>query len=101
MGQWVMIPIYAIHRDPLHWGPDAADFRPERWLEGSQQQLKFQAASFMPFGDGPRSCPGSKFAVQEAKLALFRVLERCTLELAYPNVHPPPLIPHLLLSALS
>lgn len=85
-GQWLMVPIYAIHRDPGTWGKDAEVFRPSRWLHASAGERISQAKAFMPFGDGPRSCPGAKFAVQEAKLALFRILRQFALELLDPKV---------------
>ena len=40
----------------------------------------------MPFGDGARACPGAKFALQETKLALFRMLQHFDLELTEPQV---------------
>ena len=81
-----MIPIYAIHRSPEFWGVDAEFFRPERWLTGDEQLKARQRRSFMPFGDGPRSCPGALFAIQEAKLAIFRLLQQFSLELDAPEV---------------
>lgn len=85
-GQWMMVPIYAIHRDVHTWGPDADQFRPERWLRASQQDLDVQRRCFMPFGDGGRHCPGSRFALQEVKITLFRLLRDFSLELAAPQV---------------
>lgn len=70
-----MIPIYAIHREPKIWGQDAEQLRPGRWLQASPEQQALQAKAFMPFGDGPRNCPGAKFALQEAKLALFQLVQ--------------------------
>ena len=81
-----MIPIYAIHRDKKTWGQDSERFLPERWLKGSAEMKALQARAFMPFGDGARACPGARFALQEAKLALFRMLQSFTLELAEPEV---------------
>jgi cytochrome P450 len=37
--------------------------------------------SFFGFGDGPRVCPGSKFALTEAKVALVRIYQKFILEL--------------------
>lgn len=85
-GQWLMIPIYAIHHDPETWGEDAHIFRPERWVDGSPDQKAIQAKAFLPFGDGPRSCPGGKFALQEAKLALFQLIRHFDISLQDPEV---------------
>ena len=36
----------------------------------------------MPFGGGPRLCVGNKFALQEARVALVRLVQHFRLELA-------------------
>nr|XP_022318271.1 cytochrome P450 3A9-like isoform X2 [Crassostrea virginica] len=49
--------------------PTASLFRREK-----KQQIK--AYSFLPFGAGPRSCIGSRFAMLETKVAMVRVLKQ-------------------------
>jgi len=44
-------------------------FLPERWLEGAQLGAH-EPASHMPFGSGPRICPGRSLALLEMKLLL-------------------------------
>ena len=34
-GTTVSVPLYHLHRDESFWGPDAAEVRPERWIEAS------------------------------------------------------------------
>ncbi|HEU4460912.1 MAG TPA: cytochrome P450 [Methylibium sp.] len=46
---------------------DIADFRPARWLPGGEREA--QKAS-MPFGAGPRLCPGRYLALLEMKMVL-------------------------------
>jgi hypothetical protein len=41
---------YVIHHDPGIFGEDAADFRPERWLESTPEQLTAMEHSFMAVG---------------------------------------------------
>ncbi|KAK4187717.1 cytochrome P450 52A13 [Podospora australis] len=53
-GRVIDIHVFAIQRDKEAWGQDAEVFRPERW-EGL-----VSPAAFMPFGAGPRTCPGRK-----------------------------------------
>lgn len=46
---------------------DVADFRPGRWQDGADRAV--QKAS-MPFGAGPRLCPGRYLALLEMKMVL-------------------------------
>ena len=71
--------------DPRHFAqPDA--FRPQRWLAGEAAASGQGSASstegvsggarraFMPFGGGPRFCPGRYLALLEAKMVLATTL---------------------------
>lgn len=51
-GQLCNFFIYGIHRRPDVWGPDAAEFKPERW-EGRKMDW-----NYIPFSGGPRVCLG-------------------------------------------
>ena len=53
--------------------PRAAAFEPERWLGQDTQSAKRIA---MPFGAGPRICPGRYLALLEMKLAISALLSR-------------------------
>lgn len=69
-GTWVVFSIYSMNRDPTLWGPDADEFRPERWMaeaEEMQQQSgdtrdRRDAYAFMTFGQGPRKCLGEQYS---------------------------------------
>ena len=80
-GQWLVVPVYSIHNDPNHW-PEADKFMPERWLTGDPAAAKQAKICFMGFGEGARACPGSRFALTEAKVALLRIYSAFTLQLA-------------------
>ncbi|MFI9843567.1 cytochrome P450 [Nonomuraea sp. NPDC051941] len=60
-GMDVRFSPYLIHRDPRFW-PDAEEFRPERWLEATQQP-RF---TYFPFGAGPRVCLGMHLGIYQA-----------------------------------
>ncbi len=49
---------------------DAAEFRPERWLDYAVQDNPHHRKSFLPFGAGPRLCPGRSLALLEIKMAM-------------------------------
>ena len=46
-GTIVSVNPYVVHRDPGVFGLDAAEFRPERWLESTPEQLITMERSFM------------------------------------------------------
>ncbi|HTT13028.1 MAG TPA: cytochrome P450 [Burkholderiaceae bacterium] len=58
--------------------PDAAAFLPQRWLgEGGPAQAANAAKRIsMPFGAGPRICPGRYLALLETKVAMATLLGR-------------------------
>ncbi|KAM7427258.1 Thromboxane-A synthase [Porites harrisoni] len=72
-GSIVLVPVYHIHRDPEYW-PDPEKFDPERFSKEAKQ--KRNPYCFLPFGTGPRSCIGMRFALMEAKIALVYLLKR-------------------------
>lgn len=63
-GVLINIPIYHIHRDPKHWGPDSHKFNPENFSE--ENMAKRHPCSFIPFSYGPRNCIG-KYALVTTK----------------------------------
>jgi cytochrome P450/NADPH-cytochrome P450 reductase len=65
-----------IHRDPIAYGEDAEEFRPERMLdeEFDRRNTEFPNC-WKPFGNGMRACIGRPFAWQEALLVLAMLLQ--------------------------
>jgi len=59
--------------------PDAARFMPERWLDGTAVAGQPKRIS-MPFGAGPRICPGRYLALLEMKMAIAMLLNRFDIE---------------------
>ncbi|KAF5727171.1 cytochrome P450 704B1 [Tripterygium wilfordii] len=60
---------YSMGRMEYNWGPDAASFRPERWLKEDlfQNESPFK---FTAFQAGPRMCLGKDSAYLQMKMAL-------------------------------
>ncbi|XP_027026676.2 cytochrome P450 3A40-like [Tachysurus fulvidraco] len=75
----VLIPIYALHRDPEFW-PDPETFNPERFTKENKESIEQYA--YMPFGLGPRNCIGMRFALVAMKLAIVEILQRFDISLS-------------------
>ncbi|NXX22534.1 CP3AO protein, partial [Podargus strigoides] len=71
-GMVVMIPAYALHRDPEYW-PEPEEFRPERFSKDSKESI--EPYTFLPFGAGPRNCIGMRFALLIVKVAMVVLLQ--------------------------
>ena len=78
-GQLVMLLMRPAATDERHF-PDPQAFDPARWLTGHEQgSVPGRAAASakrvaMPFGAGPRLCPGRYLAMQEIKMAIAMLL---------------------------
>lgn len=70
-GATVLHSNITLQRDPRFWGPDAASFRPDRWLEGGVDN-----AAFQNFGRGRRMCLGKRMAYIEAVLTIGTAFQR-------------------------
>lgn len=74
-GTIVVIAPYAVNASTQLWGPDAHEFKPERWMAPGQAGKGGADSnySFLTFLHGPRSCIGQAFSKSEltALLAAF------------------------------
>lgn len=60
----------------------AQDFRPERWMKASQDQSNpHDPRAFLPFGGGPRFCPGRNLAFLEMRVVLAMFCKHYDFEL--------------------
>ncbi|GMN41101.1 hypothetical protein TIFTF001_010316 [Ficus carica] len=83
---WTLIP--TLHRDPDVWGPDANEFRPERFADGVAQACKSPQA-YIPFGLGPRLCLGKNFAMVELKLIISLIISKFAFSMSPNYRHSP------------
>ncbi|EAW15604.1 cytochrome P450 [Aspergillus fischeri NRRL 181] len=70
-GTIVSYNLYAMHRRPDFYGPDAEEFRPERWEDGRLQPRW----GYLPFNGGPRICIGQRYALTEVSYVLIRMVQ--------------------------
>ena len=68
-GTTLSVPAYTIHHSKEIWGPDADQFRPERWFNVTDRQK----GAFIPFSYGPRACVGRNVAEMELALIVATV----------------------------
>jgi len=74
-GTEVHCPAQVLHYDPESY-KDPEQFIPERFSEDGEEQQRRHKYAHIPFGLGPRMCIGIRFAQEELKLAIIRVLQR-------------------------
>jgi cytochrome P450 len=65
------------------WGPDACDYRPERWLSEDGQVQHRSAAEFPVFNGGQRLCLGKKMAEAMAVQVIAMFVVKFDFEPAY------------------
>ena len=104
----IRVNLLAIQRDPLIWGSDAEQFKPERMLEDNFKTLPRNSwkvspwrsvllfpdqpeitdrRARQPFGNGVRICIGRFFALQEAHIAIATLVREFDFTLLNQDVH--------------
>ncbi|KAI5668430.1 hypothetical protein M9H77_18283 [Catharanthus roseus] len=71
--------VHSTHKNPKYF-PDPEKFDPSRF-EGSGPQ----PYTFVPFGGGPRMCPGKEYARLEVLVFMHNIVRRFQLEKLIPN----------------
>ncbi|KAG2364256.1 cytochrome P450 [Suillus spraguei] len=84
-GSWIVISIRAINRSLAIWGPDAKEFKPDRWLaedgiSGKAKEVQGHR-HLLTFVDGPRTCLGKDFAIAEFKAVLSVLVKSFVFEM--------------------
>ncbi|XP_054261599.1 cytochrome P450 6k1-like [Macrosteles quadrilineatus] len=72
-GTPVILPMFAIHRDPLYY-PNPEVFDPERF--NAENKAARPAYTYIPFGEGPRICPGMKYGLNQVKLFVSSIVQK-------------------------
>ena len=78
---WVGWNAFGVQTDQALWGPDAREFRPERWGSEvksiqSNMRIKTTQCHFIAFNAHSRKCLGQGFAVLQMKILLFEMVRR-------------------------
>ncbi|KAI0028309.1 cytochrome P450 [Vararia minispora EC-137] len=78
-GTMVYVSIVGVNRDKAIWGPDAGEWKPERWLSPlpdsvTEARIPGVYANLLTFIGGRSACIGFKFAQLEMKVALSQLI---------------------------
>ncbi|KAG2039491.1 cytochrome P450 [Suillus americanus] len=84
-GTLITIPGVTINRSSAIWGPDAKEFKPDRWLtedgiSGKAKEVQGHR-HLLTFVDGPRTCLGKDFAITEFKTVLSVLVKNFVFEM--------------------
>ncbi|KAG9411382.1 hypothetical protein AC1031_017021 [Aphanomyces cochlioides] len=86
----------ALHRNPKYWS-QPNEFLPERFLEGTAPYEADKALrnghgntfTYMPFGTGPKTCIGMRFAIAELQAVVSNMLLQFSFRLTdKANINP-------------
>ena len=75
-GGFVVVSPWTIQRHRKLW-PDPDHFDPGRWLAAEPPAAMAERLAHIPFGYGPRVCPGKRFAEIEMQAILSELLAGC------------------------
>ncbi|KAF6751307.1 cytochrome P450 [Ephemerocybe angulata] len=80
-GTDIIFSILSCNRDPKIWGPDADEWKPERWMNPlpntvSEAKVPGVYSHLMTFIGGGRACIGFKFSQLEMKVVLSLLLQK-------------------------
>ncbi|KAG2035768.1 cytochrome P450 [Suillus americanus] len=84
-GTLITISVAAINRSSAIWGPDAKEFKPDRWLtedgiSGKAKEVQGHR-HLLTFIDGPKTCLGKDFAITEFKTVLSVLVKNFVFEM--------------------
>ncbi|XP_012227294.1 cytochrome P450 9e2-like [Linepithema humile] len=78
-GTPILIPVHGLQEDDRYWkNPEIYD--PDRFSPDSKHSI--EKFAFLPFGEGPRICPGMRMAQLQMKACLATLLRKYSLELS-------------------
>ena len=89
-GQYIQIPNWTRHRNPILWGKDVDKFNPDRkfkddevWNDSVFASYNPNSNRFSPFTYGPRDCIGKNFSQIEMRIILLYLLRDYRFSLPY------------------
>ena len=90
----VEMSVHSVHHCEEYF-PNAYKFDPERFMPENRHNIK--PYTYLPFGAGPRSCIGLRFALMETKIAIAYVIRQFRFSKS-PNTSMKPETKHVFLN---
>ncbi|KAJ7269650.1 cytochrome P450 [Mycena rebaudengoi] len=78
-GSMIIVDILGLHMNPMYWGRDVGDFKPERFLDS--ESYKWPREAFLAFSGGARNCIGQRFALTESVCALASLVRNYEIDI--------------------
>ncbi|KAF8862114.1 cytochrome P450 oxidoreductase [Acephala macrosclerotiorum] len=76
---------WVLHQKEALFGPKCQEFRPERWIDASEQRRAEMNSAMFAFGMGSKECLGKSISYLEMYKLIPTILRRYTLSLADPE----------------
>lgn len=80
-GSEVGVNPWVMHQDEDIFGPDASQYKPERWLTDDAEKLSTMERNFLAFGAGPRVCIGKNISLLEMNKVIPQIVRKFDFEL--------------------
>ncbi|RZC38867.1 p450 domain containing protein, partial [Asbolus verrucosus] len=71
-GTPIILPLYGLHYDPKYF-EEPQSFKPERFIGANKEKIR--KYTHLPFGEGPRSCLGQRFASLQIKTGVAYIIK--------------------------
>ncbi|KAI9320823.1 cytochrome P450 [Dichotomocladium elegans] len=75
-GDYILFSPFAQGRSEKVWGPDAREFKPERWITPDGHLRRESQGMWPAFNGGPRVCLGQNLATLEALVAIILLMKK-------------------------
>ncbi|KAL6705122.1 hypothetical protein ACN47E_007227 [Coniothyrium glycines] len=82
-GYYVGCNAAVLHHHKDTFGEDTSTFRPERWIENTEEQIKLMQKSMLHFGAGTHSCIGQHIAMAETYKVVPEIIRRFDFKLTH------------------
>ncbi|KAL9065628.1 MAG: hypothetical protein Q9157_007414 [Trypethelium eluteriae] len=84
-GTVIGVNAWVMNRNKGVFGEDVERFRPERWIDNSEEKIRLMKKNLLTFGAGARSCIGKNIAMMQLLKVIVELYRHFDIELADPK----------------